>query len=162
MSQFDTIIRGGTVIDGSRMPRFKADIGIQNGNITAIGQLDKSQAKQVLDASGMYVVPGFIDLHTHYDAQLFWDPYCSISSWHGVTSVVIGNCGFGFAPCHPEGPRTLDADDDAQRSDPLRMHEGRHAVGLGDLPAVSRQRRAPRPGASTCCPTCRCRRSSPM
>ncbi len=102
MPQFDTIIRGGTVIDGSRMPRFKADLGIRNGNIAAIGHLDQSQARQVLDASGMYVAPGFIDLHTHYDAQLFWDPYCSISSWHGVTSVVIGNCGFGFAPCHPK------------------------------------------------------------
>jgi N-acyl-D-aspartate/D-glutamate deacylase len=102
MAQFDTIIRGGTIIDGSRMPRFKADIGIQGGKVAAVGHLDKSAASRVLDASGMLVAPGFIDLHTHYDAQVFWDPYCSISSWHGVTSVVIGNCGFGFAPCYPK------------------------------------------------------------
>ena len=80
----------------------KADIGIKDGRIAKIGQLTEHQATKVIDAAGMYVAPGFIDLHTHYDAPLFWDPYCTISSWHGVTSVVIGNCGFGFAPCHPE------------------------------------------------------------
>jgi N-acyl-D-amino-acid deacylase len=101
MSEFDTIIRGGTIIDGTRMPRFKADIGIKDGRIAQIGQLQAHRAPAIIDADGLLVVPGYIDLHTHYDAPLFWDPYCSISSWHGVTSVVIGNCGFGFAPCHP-------------------------------------------------------------
>ena len=101
MSKFDTIIRGGTVIDGLRSGRYVADIGIRDGRIAAIGGLD-ADAAQVLDATGLIVAPGFIDLHTHYDSQLFWDPWCSISSWHGVTSVAIGNCGFGFAPCKPE------------------------------------------------------------
>ncbi len=101
MTTFDTVIRRGTVIDGLRTPRFTADIGIVGGRIARIGAIAAREGKQVLDAAGLIVAPGFIDLHTHYDSQVFWDPYCSISSWHGVTSVVIGNCGFGFAPVKP-------------------------------------------------------------
>jgi N-acyl-D-amino-acid deacylase len=100
MAQFDTILKNGTVVDGTRVPRYRADIGIKNGKIAKIGRLNSSDATKVVDASGLIVAPGFIDLHTHYDAQLHWDPYCSIGSWHGVTSVTIGNCGFGFAPLH--------------------------------------------------------------
>jgi len=102
MAEFDVVIRGGMVIDGTRMPRYQADVGIKDGRIAKIGKLKTHQASKVIDAGGLNVVPGFVDLHTHYDAQLFWDPYCTISSWHGVTSVVIGNCGFGFAPVKPE------------------------------------------------------------
>ncbi len=102
MARFDRIIKGGTVIDGQRLPRFKADIGIRDGVIAEIGHLDPADAGEVIDATGLIVAPGFIDLHTHYDAQVFWDPYCTLSSWHGITSVVIGNCGFGFAPVQPE------------------------------------------------------------
>jgi N-acyl-D-amino-acid deacylase len=102
MPSFDTIIKDGMIVDGTRMPRFRGDIGIKDGMITKIGRLNSSDAAQVLDAAGMIVAPGFIDLHTHYDAQIFWDPYCTISSWHGVTSAVIGNCGFGFAPVRPD------------------------------------------------------------
>ncbi len=102
MAQFDTIIRDGLIVDGTRMPRFRADLGIKDGKIAKIGRLAGDAAQRVIDAAGAIVAPGFIDLHTHYDAQLFWDPYCSISSWHGITSIVIGNCGFGFAPVHPE------------------------------------------------------------
>ena len=101
MPSFDTIIKDGMIVDGTRMPRFRGDVGIKDGMITKIGRLHSSDAAQVLDAAGMIVAPGFIDLHTHYDAQIFWDPYCTISSWHGVTSAVIGNCGFGFAPVRP-------------------------------------------------------------
>jgi N-acyl-D-amino-acid deacylase len=102
MPEFDTIIKDGMVIDGTRLPRVRDNIGIKDGRIAKIGRLKPQEGAKVIDAGGLMVAPGFVDLHTHYDAQLFWDPYCSISSWHGVTSVVIGNCGFGFAPVKPE------------------------------------------------------------
>jgi len=98
VARFDTAIRGGILVDGRRMPRVRADLGIKDGRIAEIGSLRSSDADRVLDASGMIVAPGFIDLHTHYDAQIFWDPYCTMAGWHGVTSLVAGNCGFGFAP----------------------------------------------------------------
>jgi N-acyl-D-aspartate/D-glutamate deacylase len=88
------------IVDGTRAPRYRDDIAIKDGKIAKIGRTQAHEAAKVLDASGLIVAPGFIDLHTHYDAQIFWDPYLSISSWHGITSVVIGNCGFGFAPVH--------------------------------------------------------------
>jgi len=98
---YDMIIRGGTLIDGQNVPRRKADIAISDGVIAKIGRLAGAVARTEIDASGLIVAPGFVDLHTHYDAQVFWDPYCSISGWHGVTSVAVGNCGFGFAPARP-------------------------------------------------------------
>ena len=101
MSDFDTLIRGGTVIDGTMIPRFKADIGIKDGKIAKIGTRASATADRVIDASDNIVAPGYIDIHTHYDAQILWDTYCTISGWHGVTSVVLGNCGFGFAPIPP-------------------------------------------------------------
>ena len=102
MPEFDTVIKDGTVIDGLRTPRYRADVGIKDGRIAMIGRIPASAGANVLDASGLIVAPGFIDLHTHYDSQIYWDPWCTISGWHGVTSVVIGNCGFGFAPVKPE------------------------------------------------------------
>ena len=102
MQQFDIIIKDGLIIDGTRVARYRSDIGIRDGVIAEIGHLGEAQAERIIDAKGLVVAPGFIDLHTHYDAQLFWDPYCTLSGWHGVTSAVIGNCGFGFAPVAPE------------------------------------------------------------
>ena len=98
MAKFDCVVRGGMLVDGTGAPRVRADVGIRAGCVEEIGRLSASDGACEIDASGCVVAPGFVDLHTHYDAQIFWDPYCSISGWHGVTSVVIGNCGFGFAP----------------------------------------------------------------
>ena len=96
----DLVIRGGTVIDGTGAPGVRADVAINGDRVAEIG--DQLSGRRELDASGHAVTPGFIDIHTHYDAQVFWDPALTPSSWHGVTSVVAGNCGFSIAPCRPE------------------------------------------------------------
>jgi len=101
MPEFDLVVKNGMVVDGTRAPRFRGDIGVKNGRIAKIGRIRSHEGAKVVDASGLVVAPGFIDLHTHYDAQIFWDPYLTISSWHGITSVVLGNCGFGFARVKP-------------------------------------------------------------
>jgi N-acyl-D-aspartate/D-glutamate deacylase len=93
------IIRNGTVVDGSGLPGYRADVGVRDGLIAAIGKLSGEQAAETLDAEGHVVAPGFIDGHAHYDAQLFWDPLGTNDCWHGVTTAVMGNCGFTLAPC---------------------------------------------------------------
>ncbi|MFN0028598.1 MAG: N-acyl-D-amino-acid deacylase family protein [Acidimicrobiales bacterium] len=102
MHDYDLQIRGGTIVDGTRVPRYTGDIWIKDGKIAKIGGKPQAVSTNVIDATGKIVAPGFIDLHTHYDAQIRWDPWCTTSSWHGVTSVVLGNCGFGFAPVKPD------------------------------------------------------------
>jgi N-acyl-D-amino-acid deacylase len=96
----DLVIRGGTIVDGSGKPRFSGDIGIKDGRIVEIGKVTTA-AGRMIDADGLIVSPGFIDGHTHMDAQIAWDPLGSCSCWHGVTSVVMSNCGFTLAPCKP-------------------------------------------------------------
>src|SRR6185295_12745110 len=95
---YDLVIKNGTVIDGSGLPRYRADVGVRNGKIATIGRIRES-AKEVIDAEGHVVTPGFVDGHTHMDAQVFWDPLGTSSCYHGITSVVMGNCGFTLAPC---------------------------------------------------------------
>src|SRR5438552_702821 len=96
----DLVIRGGTVFDGTGGAGRRADVAIANGVVTEIGP--NLRGERELDASGCAVAPGFIDIHTHYDAQVFWDPTLRPSSYHGVTTVVAGNCGFSIAPTRPE------------------------------------------------------------
>jgi N-acyl-D-aspartate/D-glutamate deacylase len=103
---YDLLIKNGTVVDGSGLPRYEADVGVRDGEIVEIGKLGGT-AKEEIDAEGHVVAPGFIDAHTHMDAQVFWDPLGTCSCWHGVTSVIMGNCGFTLAPCAEENKQLV-------------------------------------------------------
>src|SRR5207244_226709 len=98
----DVVIRAGTVVDGTGAPARTADVAVGDGVITAVGRIDERGRREV-DADGLLVTPGWVDIHTHYDGQATWDPDVTPSSWHGVTTVVMGNCGVGFAPVQPGG-----------------------------------------------------------
>ena len=115
---YDLLIKNGTVVDGSGNPGYRADVAVSEGKIVAIGRINE-RAKQTIDAEGHIVSPGFVDGHTHMDAQIFWDPIGSCSSYHGVTSVVMGNCGFTLAPCKQEDAdmvfRNLERAEDLSR-----------------------------------------------
>ena len=101
MASFDLVITGGTVVDGTGLPRRRADVGILDGRIAAIGFIEPDEGAQVIDATGKVVAPGIVDPHTHYDPQLTFEPYGTSSCFHGVTTVVAGNCGFSVAPLKP-------------------------------------------------------------
>src|ERR1700722_12876411 len=121
--EFDILIKNGTVVDGTGAPRVVADIGIKGGVIARLGSdIAAGKSDRVIDAEGRIVAPGTIDAHTHYDAQIHWDPYCTNSGWHGVTTNVVGNCGFGFAPCAP-----------GSRDRHMRMMENTEQVPLGAM-----------------------------
>ncbi len=119
---YDLIIRGGTIVDGAGGPRYVADIGVRDGLIASIAPKIDGDSRQEIDARGLIVAPGNIDPHTHYDAQIHWDPYCTNTGWHGGSTVVVGNCGFGFMPCRP-----------ADREQYMLMMENTEQVPLGAM-----------------------------
>ena len=144
MTTYDLHIKGGTIVDGTRVPRYRGDVWIKDGKVAQIGGRRPGAADKTIDADGLIVAPGFVDLHTHYDAQIRWDPWCTISGWHGVTSLVLGNCGFGFAPVKPDARERSMLTMVRTEAIPYdSMVRACCQVGLGDHPRVPRQ---PRPG----------------
>src|SRR4030095_9261535 len=99
--QADLLLRGGTICDGSGEPATTGDVAVSDGRIVAVGACDAG-ARRIVDVGGLIVAPGFVDVHTHYDAQITWDGLCTPSCWHGVTTVVVRTCGFALAPCRVE------------------------------------------------------------
>src|SRR5688572_10439114 len=102
----DLLLRGASIVDGSGMPAFQADVGVRDKKITAVGTIDEP-ARETVDVGGLHLMPGIIDVHTHYDAQVTWDPTLSPSVSLGMTTAVLGNCGFGIAPCPKEHRETM-------------------------------------------------------
>ena len=142
---FDLVIRGGTVVDGSGRPRYRADVGVQDGRITSIGRITERGTEEV-DAEGKFVAPGFIEVHTHMDAQVFWDPLGTCSSWHGVTTAVLGQLRLHAGPVRRARQEPGHAQSRAGRGHLPGGHAGGDQLAVGDLPRLSRRRRADRQG----------------
>ena len=125
---YDLLIRGGTVVDGTGAPPRTADVAVEGGRIVDVGTLGaggNGGARQLVDADGALVMPGFVDIHTHYDGQATWDERLTPSSWLGVTTVVMGNCGVGFAPCRPEDrQRLIELMEGVEDIPGTALHEG--------------------------------------
>src|SRR6266496_3992442 len=136
---YDLILKGGRIYDGAGMPSFIGDVAISNGCIEEIGRINAS-ADRVLDVGGLAVAPGIIDFHTHFDAQLWWDPLASSSHEHGVTTVAMGNCGLTLAPCKPES--RVDRHLCAGRGYAARKLASRNSLGMDDARRISRCARA--------------------
>ena len=134
----DLIIKGGTLVDGTGAPARQADVAVDDGRITEVGQV-QGGATRTIDADGVLVTPGWVDIHTHYDGQATWDPELAPSSWHGVTTLVMGNCGVGFAPGPARPPRLAHRPDGGRRGHPRHGAGRGDRVGMGDLPRVSRR-----------------------
>src|SRR5688500_13902888 len=121
---YDVVIKGGTVVDGTGAPPRTADVAMTGGRIAAVGRVE-GPAREVLDADGLLVTPGYVDPHTHYDGQATWDPLLRPSSAHGVTTAIVGNCGVGFAPVRPDRREWLVQPMEGEEHTPgTALHEG--------------------------------------
>src|SRR5215813_13525184 len=124
MSDYDLVIRHGLVADGRGGAPFEADVAVKDGKIAAVGQ-NLARGTEEIDAKGKLVTPGFVDIHTHYDGQATWDPRLNPSSWHGVTTVVMGNCGVGFAPVRvKDRDRLIELMEGVEDIPGAALHEG--------------------------------------
>ena len=132
---FDLVIRGGLVVDGTGAPAREADVGVSNGLVAAVGKLGGSSTREI-DAKGKLVTPGFVDIHTHYDGQATWDERLQPSSLHGVTTVVMGNCGVGFAPCRGEDHDRLVRLMEGVEDIPFPGADRGLAVDVGELSGI--------------------------
>ena len=134
----DIVIRGGTIVDGTGAPRFTGDVAIDGERIAQVGG-KAGPAKREIDADGLLVTPGWVDVHTHYDGQATWDPLLAPSSWHGVTTMLFGNCGVGFAPARPEHRGALmDLMEGVEEIPGAALAEGLE-MELGELPRIPRR-----------------------
>ena len=131
MTTHDLVVRGGTVLDGTGAAARTADVAVRRGVVTEVGRVDGTAARTV-DADGLLVTPGFVDIHAHYDGQASWGERMIPSSWHGVTTVVVGNCGVGFAPVHDRRPRPAHRADGGRRRHPRRRAGTRACPGTGE------------------------------
>ena len=158
---FDLVIRNGTIVDGLGGEPFVGDVAVSDGVIAAVGTVDGSGADREIDATGLLVTPGFVDLHTHYDGQAIWSDRMTPSSAHGVTTAVMGNCGVGFAPCRAEDHEVLvDVMAGVEDIPGVVMVDGLPWT-LGDVPRVPRRAGRPTPrhrrGRLSCrTPRCGC------
>src|SRR6185312_10209993 len=124
MADFDLVVRGGTIADGTGSGTREADVGIKDGRIAAVGAVSGKGAEEIA-AKGLLVTPGFVDIHTHYDGQATWDSHLQPSSWHGVTTAVMGNCGVGFAPVRPaDRQRLIELMEGVEDIPGSALHEG--------------------------------------
>ena len=134
----EIVIRGGKIVDGTGKPAFSSDVAIADGRIVAVGK-DLGSARQTVNADGLLVTPAWVDAHTHYDGQVAWDEQMTPSLWHGVSTVVMGNCGVGFAPATPDRHEWLIGLMGGGRRHSRSVIIGRVAVGLAELCRISRR-----------------------
>ena len=151
--EYDLVIRKGTVIDGTGAAPREADVAVRDGRIAAVGKVTGA-AREEIDAKGRIVTPGFVDIHTHYDGQAAWDSHMAPSSWHGVTTAVMGNCGVGFAPCKPaDREKLVELMEGVEDIPGPVMHEG--LDWSGSLPASTSRRSTASRRTSTSARCCR-------